>query len=142
MKRYIFVILGIAMLGVSAHAVQKCVALDASGMQGSSLDYESYQPDWSVTFTNGVTVKGIGVCSNKSGSYKETSDSITFDDTGTPDNNYYCWCRMISPAVSSWVFSDDAGYADHCAFYCSNYCALSVWSSSAFRSALFSGLGN
>ena len=49
---------------------------------------------------------------------------------------------MVSPAVSSWVFSGSRPSGGSCMTNCAHDCAYSARSFSAFRSGLFSGLSD
>ncbi len=145
MKRSIFILLGMGILTGGAHAVQKCVALDASTTTCTSTA-ASGNADWSATCTtNGtsVPIKGIAMCSNQAADATYgTSDAITTVSSTSDTTNVNCWCKMVEPAVSSWVFIYAYTSAGHCAANCSGNCAHSARYNSAFRSALFSSLGN
>ena len=134
-----------AILAAPVHAVQKCVALDASSTTCTSTPTAG-NADWSATCTtNGtsVPIKGIAMCSNqKADAQYGTSDVITTVSSTTDTTNVNCWCKMVEPAVSSWVFVYAATSAGYCAFNCSYFCANYARYYSAFRSALFSSLGN
>ncbi len=126
----------------NAEAATKCVALNSSTTCTSSPSTGSL--DWSATCTtdgNSVAISGIAGCSSQNGgSMGAKSDTIS--TSSTTEDNMYCWCKMTSPAVSSWVFFSDLGSAANCAIGCASSCAYGVRSNAAFRSALFSGLGD
>ena len=123
-----------------AYAVTKCVRLSSSTT--CVRPYSSTgQSNWSAT-CGGIKIQGVAFCgSQKGGSAGATTESVT--TSSNPDNNKYCWCKMVSPAVSSWVFynysSTSAGY---CAYNCAYDCATGARNYSALRSALFSGLSD
>ena len=134
-----------AILAVPASAVQKCVALDSSTTTcTSTMTYG--KADWSATCTtNGtsVPIKGIAMCSNQAADAQYgTSDAITTVSSTTDTTNVNCWCKMVEPAVSSWVFIYVYTSASYCARDCSDYCAYRARSDSEFRSALFGSLAN
>ena len=133
------------MLVMPATAVQKCVALDASTTTCTSTSTAG-NADWSATcITNDTSVpfKGIAMCSNqKADAVYGTSDAITTVSGTTDTTNVNCWCKMVEPAVSSWVFSHAYTSAGWCAHACSGNCASSAQTYSAFRSALFGSLAN
>ena len=145
MKRSIFILLGMGILTGGAHAVQKCVALDASTTTCTSTPTAG-NADWSATCTtNGtsVPIKGIAMCSNQAADAAYgTSDAITTVSSSSDTTNVNCWCKMVEPAVSSWVFLYASTSAGYCASACSSGCAGYAQRNSAFRSALFSSLGN
>ena len=121
-----------------AYAVTKCVKLTPSTTCTTSSGNGS---NWSAT-CGGIEIQGVAFCgSRKGGSMGTKSETVT--TSSTSDNNKYCWCKMVSPAVSSWVFSFSYTDAGSCATTCAYGCALGAGqTNSAFRSALFSGLSD
>lgn len=135
-----------AILTVPAMAVVQCVGLDAESTTCTSTSTYG-NADWSATCTtNGtsVPIKGIAMCSNQAADAEYgTSDAITTVSSSSSDTtNVNCWCKMIEPAVSSWVFIRTFMSVGICAYSCSDYCAAYVQNLSAFRSALFGSLAN
>ena len=122
-----------------AYAVTKCVKLTPSTTCTSSSGAYG-QSNWSAT-CGGVSVSGVAFC----GSQKENSDNATTDavtTSTTRDDNRHCWCKMVSPAVTSWVSYGPRESAGSCAYDCAYNCASSARGNSAWRSALFSGLSD
>lgn len=132
-----------AITTTGAHAVTKCVALKGSSTE-CTLDSEQYEyhTDWTATCTTyGVStpISGIGICSSTQGSGYQTATDL--DTSSTADDNKYCWCRMISPAVSRWVYSSSPSN-QYCDRYCAHYCTLNLYVYAAFRSVLFGSLSD
>ena len=126
-----------------AHAVTKCVALNSSTTCTSDDEQYEYHANWAATCTtNGVStpIIGIGICSSTRGSDYQTATEL--DTSETSDDNKYCWCRMISPAVSRWVFHSWHTKAGFCARMCASYCANRVRIIPSFRSVLFGSLSD
>ena len=120
-----------------AYAVTKCVKLTSSTTCTTSSDNGS---NWSAT-CGGIEIQGVAFCgSQKGGSAGAKSETVT--TSSTSDDNKNCWCKMVSPAVSSWVFNYSNASAGLCAAYCAGYCANNARNASSFRSALFSGLSD
>ncbi|MBP3316061.1 MAG: hypothetical protein J6L70_00455 [Alphaproteobacteria bacterium] len=129
---YIAGVLGL-LFSVSGHAAKLCMAIDENvptDYEYSSLNSSEWLVDISGTF-----VSGVAYCTKASGS---VANNIY--RSGTYDNKY-CWCKMLSPAVSSWVFSSNLSDATNCAKYCSEDCATKM-ASSDFRSTMFSTLSD
>ena len=127
-----------------AHAVTKCVALNSSTTCTSSPIQYQYHTDWADTCTtNGVStpISGIGICSSTKGA-SQYATATKLDTSSTSDDNKYCWCRMISPAVSRWVFLSSGASAGDCAQYCASDCANNVQYIAPLRSALFGSLSD
>ena len=120
-----------------AYAVTKCVKLTPSTTCTTSSGNGS---NWSAT-CGGIEIQGVAFCgSQNGGSIGATTENVTASSTS--NNNKYCWCKMVSPAVSSWVFYYSRASAGDCAFYCANNCARGAYGISAFRTPLFSGLSD
>ena len=130
----------------SAMAVTKCVNLStratecAEGTVGLGANWEMNCKTGSAN----VLIRGVGVCSSKGGSDGDTASDIPIsdkwqDEAGGYEYPYkYCWCKMVSPAVSQWVYvSGGQGYTCHS--YCSAYCAQKLPS---LLSSLFSNLSD
>ena len=134
-----------AILTAPAMAVQKCVALNSSTTTCTSTSVYG-NADWSATCTtNGtsVPIKGIAMCANQDADVDYgTSDAITMVSSTSDTTNLNCWCKIVEPAVSSWVDIGAFSSADICAYYCSYTCAGRARGNSAFRSALFGSLAN
>ena len=119
------------------YAVTKCVKLTSST---TCTTYSGTGSNWSAT-CGGIAIQGVVFCgSQKGGSKGETSETVTTSTTS--DDNKYCWCKMVSPAVSSWVFNRSLSSAGYCAGNCAYYCAYDARYNSDLRSALFSGLSD
>lgn len=131
-----------ALLANMAVAVTKCVALGSSTKCTASLEYN--KADWSATCTTGSTstpIQGIAFCSNQEGSTQYVIKS-TISTSSTATENRNCWCKMVSPVVSSWVFVVTFASGNDCARMCSDHCASGAQYYSGFRSALFSDLSD
>ncbi|MBR2392934.1 MAG: hypothetical protein IKB05_00380 [Alphaproteobacteria bacterium] len=137
------------LLAVPAMAVQQCVALDSSTTTCTSTPVNwNGTAEWEVTCTTdgtNVPIKGVSACSNVKGDtdYAIYSDGAlpTLSDASS-EVNFYCWCKMVEPAVSSWVYTNIYTPASNCAFYCSGNCATHAQYYPEFRSALFSSISN
>ncbi len=141
-----------AILAAPATAVQQCIALGA--------DYECYvsfngpgeaitkgqcsTADYSLDSPYGpnVNVTLIGLCAVTDGGTQNTVQRListgTFYDNGSYDTygiakRNHCWCKMIQPMVSMWVYygeidaatggMDIYGHSDTCAATCSDMCS-------------------
>ena len=122
-----------------AYAVTKCVKLTSS-TTCTSYSGATNQSNWSAT-CGGIEIQGVALCGYQyGGSNGATTETVTFSSNS--DNNKNCWCKMVSPAVSAWVFYDSAPTAGDCAYTCADGCAFYAAGDTSFRSALFSGLSD
>ena len=144
----LFLIAGAMLCAITttgAHAVTKCVALNSSTTCTSSPTQYQYHTDWADTCTtNGVStpISGIGICSSFYPTSQYDTRVTQLNTLSTVDENLNCWCRMISPAVSRWVFYLWFGSAGDCAWECARYCASSVQFVEDFRSAMLGSLSD
>ena len=122
-----------------AYAVTKCVKLTSS-TTCTSVSGAFGQSNWSAT-CGGIEIQGVAFCGSQNGGSMGTkSEKVT--TSSTSDDNKNCWCKMVSPAVSSWVFNTSTESAGACAYLCAYNCAGRAQSQSAFRTPLFSGLSD
>ena len=122
-----------------AFAVTKCVKLNSS-TKCSGGDVEYLKPNWSAN-CDGMTIQGVAFCgSQNGGSTGATSTTVTTSTTS--DDNKYCWCKMVSPAVSRWVSRHTYASDGPCASICAGSCAYRAADNASFRSALFSNLSD
>ena len=123
-----------AITTTGAHAVTKCVALDGNGnyCRGGSVgdngDIDWYSTCFSTATSDeaGTQIRGIGVCSSSEG-YRgyDREPEITLSGISLEDNKN-CWCRIISPAVSEWVFHSEFASSMFCTQGCARACLEDV----------------
>ena len=134
MTKKILVSLLIAFATATSYAATKCIALNSqascrNNYSGAAGNYnaEPGQSDWgsSCTGANGasITVHGIALCGSDTGvSSGATVDSVRV--SGDVSQNQYCYCKMVQPVVSRWVFAKKHDQsAGDCAYWCQNTCA-------------------
>ena len=134
MKKYLIPIVLIGCIGTAGAATVKCIAFQPS----VKCEYEN--PGDYPIFTatcSGVAVKGLGYCSTQSGGSIGTTSLTLNKGPGA-----YCWCKMISPAVSYWVYLEQANDTGQCWHTCSIDCAVRLGNSrdSIIRNSLFNNL--
>lgn len=139
MKKILTITALCGIFAVPAGAVQKCVALDVDVIPTEVL-YTEGLADWSVVYPD-VTIRGIAVCSNISADEHSTSNTLEYS-TYNAELNSECWCRMISPAVSLWVYTTSQDDGAYCAETCPRICANRTKNMTGFRASLFSNLNN
>ena len=137
-----------AILAAPAMAVQKCVALDAETTTCTSTATYG-KADWSATCTTNdksVSILGIATCAIDAASLIIGSHNIsTMVTTAGSDGDTTkksCWCKMVSPAISSWVSVTHTG---DCSYQCSYQCASFIrnnLAASTFRSKMLSSISN
>ena len=125
MRNFLFCWMFVFMFCMSANAVQKCIAMQQGATVCMATNQGDYYTKWSGSCsTDGKTsvVSGLGLCS----SY----DSSASPKQGAPLGiGTHCWCKMIKPARSQWVFAytlmDAGACAQACGAGCAKYVGLS-----------------
>ncbi len=140
MKKYLLITGLMCMATIlPAGAVVKCVKLTSSTTctPGNSASGSN----WSITCGD-IPIQGVAFCGSASGGTSgATRDSVPVFSSG--DMNKYCWCRMISPAVSPWVYAGYSGTnTNSCVINCASQCVSRASYTSAFTQSLFGNLSN
>ena len=121
-------------------AVTKCVKLPSSTTTCTSVTISADDNQSNGTANcDGVNFEFVGFCSSRGGSTGTTAAFLPASSTNS-SNNIYCWCKMVSPAVSSWVFFRDLPGAD-CYTHCGYNCAYAI-NDASFRSGMFGSLSD
>lgn len=116
-KIFTFVFLIFACLDFPAFAITKCI--DTSVFSSCFSSNGSGSNFYSTC--GSISVRGVAFCGTGNGgnSVGEVQTSSSSGDNAT------CWCRMIKPAVSLWVytlsFADEATCLHSCASKCAQY---------------------
>ncbi len=129
MKKFLFcfIVLSVG----TAWAATKCVGLDYNA-KGESVTAARYNYDWTVVEKNGIELHGISVCSETSG----VNAHVTTADVLSTNSGGYCWCRLISPFASKWVYAY-ASANGGCWYVCNVLCAEYANNTYRFRSTMF-----
>ena len=130
-----------------SHATTMCMSSDTTAIiLDPDIEGDNYTQSaltggtgtWSTTFSYG-TVSGIATCNTTSGSFGVAYPQYDFDQGVT---GQYCWCKMLRPARSAWVYNNDRGSASDCGTYCAYDCGYNVRYSVGFRRGVFGSAGN
>lgn len=120
----------------------KCVK--NNGSKTCTNSWVSNVMDWYST-CSGFTLRGLGYCSKESGSVstRNTKEYITL--SMTPSENRWCWCKVIYPGVTPWIFGSEYATKDNCDSDCAGLCGSMTASTgdssyATYRSKIFSNL--
>ena len=144
------------MLLSPAIAVQKCVALDINNVPScSATSAGNYRTTWSGTCDFGtksdhyqIPITGESTCSSarnltSSGSIAtdtvQPNDWLTYSSDSLNDTRQ-CWCRMLTPAISKWIYISQQTGALNCQKSCSSLCATRLGDTTQFMEALFTNI--
>ena len=113
------------------------VVLDPN-INGTALASNATGKTWSTKFSYGV-ISGVGGCYDDVGS---TQGVVASDQTNiTPyTTGAYCYCKMLRPIESPWVYSGYSSFNSDCASYCAFYCSSKAASAVALRAGLFGNI--
>lgn len=111
------------------------IALDPAVAPSS---YSGSGSAWTATFSSGV-FKGVSTCvASKGGSMgSTTTGGVPLTAARGETSGQYCWCKLVHPVASRWVFNNDNGSASNCAGNCANNCGNNVQNNSSMRVGLF-----
>ena len=122
-----------------ATAITKCVYL-RPGLSCGIIS-PSGQVDWTINCASstggpGTQISGIGACSFESGTSSErlplkTSTSLP-PDYSIEQHDIYCWCRMTTPAVSSWIYLRNYNTNGDCVEMCAFHCGQNFYTNTNF----------
>lgn len=119
---------------VPSWAVSMCLEMTSSTSctnPGTSVPIS--QPDWTIR-CSGITIRGVGVCSS-------SSTRVASNPT-VSSSSYYCWCKMIYPAISDFVrmTSTAWGQFDWCEGACAQRCSQLFYNNAIFRNNILKTL--
>ena len=141
-KHLLFVGIMCAVTTTPAMAVTKCVNLSSTSTTCAGNLSSSTGADWSATCTtNGqsVDIKGIAVCTAATTGRAPVTRTAT-TTLSTNLGNVDCYCKMVSPAVSRWIF---AIRQENCGSTCAAMCAnVLSYSDRAMAKTMFSSLSD
>ena len=107
-------------------------------ISGAALASDATGKTWSTKFSYGV-ISGIAACYTNVGATQgmvASNQTMTVSSTGS-----YCYCKMLRPVESPWVFSGSNDGSNYCATRCASYCASNAGSAVALRVGLFGNIG-
>ncbi len=91
---------------------------------------------WEVNMNDGITVKGKALCSEMPG----VKDQVNTGVADTVDSGLNCFCKMMAPATSYWVYLQGYETAASCESGCSNICGDHMATDRSFRSAVYEAI--
>lgn len=115
---YLFIMASIT----DAMALSQCIKLSPTSGTCTSTNV-TYKNVDAIVDCNGVSISITTACAMTSG----TADVTALDDivisSAAPANNMHCWCKIISPVVTKWVYRYSYGSNTNCAYSCVRGCA-------------------
>ena len=148
--------IGIMLTG-GGNAAQKCVAIDTSTAISCATSASStYRTGWEGSCIFGTKsthtslfITGESICvgsrnMTSSGSLDLYTTHPSYSDlTYSADalnDSRQCWCRMLTPAISKWIYINQHSGALDCHKNCSTLCSDKMDGTYDFQMAIFSNL--
>ncbi len=140
MRKFLFGIFFVFLFGTVANAVTKCVYRYASS-ECSVYSAKYGSSEWAVS-CGGKKVFGVGACSfnfasNMGNSGVVTGSAFVALRDETIVDNKYCWCRMMYPLVSYWIYAVAFDSPVACMHGCAQRCAEFFVGRSNFTSVMY-----
>ncbi len=163
MKKIFAFLFAIPFLSGAVLGVEKCVPLGAVSTKLQIVSTtcsrsvaDGGESDWAVSCnttydgsggtgeTGLFSVTGIAQCSSQSGSLGSALTSLKTVSSNDAGDDKYCWCKMISPAISRWVFAYSYGTASKCSYSCVARCSyyLSEGADDSYMGAMFADMSD
>lgn len=141
MRACLFVV---CILSVSdAVALSTCVKLSPTSGTCSEVSVTAKYIDATVN-CNGTQVTLVSQCSSSTGTADVSTANDIVINSSTPANNKYCWCRIVSPVTSKWVYryaySSNSGCAYSCSRGCANAFLYAMDNDVQFRTSMYNNL--
>ncbi|MBQ8255805.1 MAG: hypothetical protein IJY99_02460 [Alphaproteobacteria bacterium] len=106
----------------NAMSLEQCVKLSPTSGTCTSVSSEYRDVD-AIVNCSGTQVTIVSTCAMTTG----TADVTALDDivisSAAPANNKYCWCKIVSPVTSKWVYRYMYSTNINCAYSCVRGCA-------------------
>lgn len=100
-KRFLYLVV---FLFFTAHNSAVCVDLCMKESNFSAKSTYSKATTNYVIWSGGHDFHGVFVCSSTSGTNDTEANTTIYQYTGNEDLGKYCWCRLLSPLVTGWIF--------------------------------------
>lgn len=131
MKKF-FILFALLLPNATLASFNQCVNLGFNSCTSQAIDCGSTYcgHDWATTCTtsngNSVAVRGIATCAANQ-VMDNAQTEVSLDINSNVDDNKYCWCKMVYPAVSTnWVSvygsTTNTTYMS-CTLNCADWCA-------------------
>lgn len=126
----------------------KCVSVGYFTFKSCNNGKTTGNRDWSascassVMNSNTMKVMGVAACSDTKPNNMTPGGGVLMDDGALHFGTPYCYCKVISPYESKWVFGAEypaSNPADNnCNDSCAGFCAYAIQNEAAFRTAISS----
>lgn len=105
-------------------------------------DTQYSEQKWLASCNNGtedLDIVGTSVCSDTHGTQQfESAEKLSTSED--EEDNINCWCRIVTPFKSNYVFHSTSLYSTECSNWCAQFCARDITRMKAFRTALFTDI--
>ncbi len=90
---------------------------------------------------SGQSVTVMGMCANQLGASGtgEAANQL-YISVSNVELSKYCWCKMLKPVASKWIYLSERTNASDCISYCTSACAMEMVFNSSFLDTMFTKL--
>ncbi len=136
-----FLIIGVfAITAIPALGATRCIKLNGNTTCDAPTSTKS---EWGMTCAPAIKVQGVMFCSNQSAPSAGTpAETLTVSPAAYASQNQYCYCKMVAPAVSRWIYVATFSTYDDCYTNCAAKCADRAVDYISVRNTMFSVLSN
>ncbi len=150
----------IVLITVPATSATKCIKqYNSNELKCADTESVLSSPMYSVNWTAICTIDGViesGIISSGErlsfsgvsfmGAYNKslyTIDEAPSRDEDGPTGYKYCWCKMLTPAISKWVSTGNTSAGGYSAEFgqCNRICSLLFATDATFRSTMLGTIG-
>lgn len=119
-----------------ATSLHKCMAVNISGTVNVAMPAENAVAWYGMVGDSSIVA--TSQCGETWGANGQTRNAIGVSETVS--NHKYCWCRILSPVLSSWAFSATMDNGAACETTCGQSCAQNFKNNAEFRRALIDSM--
>ena len=148
----ILIIISMCFVSWAAQSAKMCAESDAIVIPyGTGVGTSSNYTYWPTSSNGGTTwtvptyygmFMGISACLPSSQNTSMYNINTSVSANGGEQAGLYCWCKMLHPVSSYWMYRDSLGNMTTCVSACARMCADGVFSNSTARNNMLSAATN
>lgn len=104
-----------------ADSAYLCLPNDITTYYATPQDFNAAY-DWSATYSTGVFFRGVGICAVTGASGKGSTTTNVYRSNMSSSINNQCWCKLIYPAESKFIYYGSFNSESECATVCQTNC--------------------
>ena len=152
MKKILLIIISMCFVSWAAQSAKMCAESDAVVIPyGTGVETSSNYAYWPTNYNSGTTwtvptyygmLMGISACLPSSQNTSTDNINTSVSANGGEQAGLYCWCKMLHPVSSYWMYRESMSNMTNCVSGCAQRCGIGVYSSSTARNNMLSAATN